>query len=81
MLPDLNSKVNLNKSSHTVLSFTFKVGGHHGFLQGIENETVLVGIASSRQLLRCLCCGDVLCNHVKQVVVAAGEGAVAGMSL
>ncbi len=25
--------------------------------------------------------GDVLCNHVKQVVVAAGEGAVAGMAL
>lgn len=24
--------------------------------------------------------GDVLCNHVKQVVVAAGEGAVAGMA-
>ena len=25
--------------------------------------------------------GDVLCNHVKQVVVAAGEGAVAGMAV
>ncbi|BBB47984.1 NAD(P)/FAD-dependent oxidoreductase [Pelolinea submarina] len=25
--------------------------------------------------------GDVLCNHVKQVVIAAGEGAVAGMAL
>ena len=25
--------------------------------------------------------GDVLCNHVKQVVVAAGEGAVAGMAI
>ena len=25
--------------------------------------------------------GDVLCNHIKQVVVAAGEGAVAGMAV
>jgi len=25
--------------------------------------------------------GDVLCNHVKQVVIAAGEGAVAGMAV
>ncbi len=25
--------------------------------------------------------GDVLCNHIKQIVVAAGEGAVAGMSV
>ena len=25
--------------------------------------------------------GDVLCNHVKQVVIAAGEGAIAGMAL
>ena len=25
--------------------------------------------------------GDVLCNHVKQVVVAAGEGAIAGMAV
>lgn len=25
--------------------------------------------------------GDVLCNHIKQAVVAAGEGAIAGMSL
>ena len=24
--------------------------------------------------------GDVLCNHIKQVVIAAGEGAFAGMA-
>jgi thioredoxin reductase (NADPH) len=25
--------------------------------------------------------GDVLCNHIKQAVIAAGEGAVAGMAV
>jgi thioredoxin reductase (NADPH) len=68
-------------------AFVYLQGGRPitDFLQGqLEiNETgcLVVDNEFKTAVEKVYAIGDVLCNHVKQVVVAAGEGAVAGMAV
>ena len=68
-------------------AFVYLQGGRPitDFLQGqLEiNDTgcLVVDREFKTAIDRVYAVGDVLCNHVKQVVVAAGEGAVAGMAV
>jgi thioredoxin reductase len=52
-----------------------------GQLQTDESGCVTVDEVMQTSLPGVFAVGDVLCNHLKQAVVAAGEGAVAAMAL
>ena len=78
------------KSEHTIPvsgAFVYLQGGRPitDFLQG-QLETSATGcLVVDREYKTAIpgvfAVGDVLCNHVKQAVIAAGEGAVAGMAV
>ena len=68
-------------------AFVYLQGGRPitDFLQGqleiSESGCLVVDNEFRTALPNVYAIGDVLCNHVKQVVIAAGEGAAAGMAL
>ena len=68
-------------------AFVYLQGGKPitDFLQGqleiSENGCLVVDSEFRTAVPNIYAVGDVLCNHVKQVVIAAGEGAIAGMAL
>jgi thioredoxin reductase (NADPH) len=68
-------------------AFVYLQGGQPitDFLQGqleiSETGCVIVNNEFQTAIPGVYAIGDVLCNHVKQVVIAAGEGAAAGMAL
>ena len=68
-------------------AFVYLQGGRPitDFLQGqlevSESGCLIVDNEFKTAIPNVFAVGDVLCNHVKQVVIAAGEGATAGMAL
>jgi len=52
-----------------------------GHLEINENGCLTVDTEYKTSLPGVFAAGDVLCNHIKQVVISAGEGAVAGMAV
>jgi thioredoxin reductase (NADPH) len=68
-------------------AFVYLQGGRPitDFLQGqleiSETGCLVVDLEFKTAVTGVYAVGDVLCNHIKQIVVAAGEGAVAGMSV
>jgi thioredoxin reductase (NADPH) len=53
----------------------------HGQLPTTETGCLMVDEAMQTSISGVFAVGDVLCNHLKQVVVAAAEGAIAAMTL